>query len=463
MKKSFLLLTAGLLSVLSSQAQENTSIMLSTGSKSFPTVTNPGRRDLGVHPKMNRLNRDARTTAGAYTGEWFDFNVAHDDGSFVAYDGTTNSGNYGAIDVFPDSTLYVAAGTPPFYWWCHGLGTSFDPTSLYFQTSGGSSTTGLWANTTVSGPSFVVSPANDYYVDSIYVIGRFYQTNSTEDDTLHIDVIAPSASATNEWDLHYGSTNCVTWGITTAPDTNYRFALGAIDSNGYAGGDAPVYRITKVLNHAAAIDTDATSGWSIWSFAIPGGPIHVGAGGHVSALTTFHTGAYYPYGTAIAAANMWVNESWYFADNDGALQKANDFNTGLVVSTEERYNYSTAESYSGNTIPHPSYFYTGPLSVLNPHYGWFLRDPSSTSVNKVVPVTKVNAYPNPATNELNITFSSAANATVTLTNMVGQVVATQTNVNGAAKFNTAALANGMYIFTIQANGERTTGHVVVAH
>lgn len=465
MKKSLLLLTAGLISALAN-AQENRSIMLNPGNRTAAhEATAPGHRVLNTQPDlagiMNRRNAEARTTsaAAAVVGTWFSFDLAHDDGTFVNYDNSSNTGNYGAVDVFNDSTLYVSAGTPPFYWWCHGLGVSFNPYSSWFSSN--------WQNTSYSAP-FTIGASDDYYVDSVLIIGRYFQTNTTETDTLHIDIAGTNTTgSTNAWDLQTNGTDLNTYGITVAPNDTYRFAVAAIDSTGFSSTSttavSPLSRISKVLNHAAAIDTDATSGWNIWSFPLTGGSMHIDAGGHLAALATFHTGVYYPYGSSITTANIWSQDSWYFTDNAGGLQLPDDVSTGLMVSSDDRYATANAEVYGTTVIPTPSYFYTAPLCVQNPYIMFYLRSPGSTNVNKIQKLEKVNAYPNPATNELNISFSTSSAATVTLTDMVGQTVATQSNVNSVAKFNTAALANGMYIYTIQAGTARTTGHVVVAH
>jgi len=80
----------------------------------------------------------------------------------------------------------------------------------------------------------------------------------------------------------------------------------------------------------------------------------------------------------------------------------------------------------------------------------------------------VSAYPNPAGNELNILFKmpDVSNVSVSLINMVGQTVATQ-NIgkvsNGKAVFNTADLPAGMYIYTLNSNGVRSSGHIAIAH
>jgi len=115
--------------------------------------------------------------------------------------------------------------------------------------------------------------------------------------------------------------------------------------------------------------------------------------------------------------------------------------------------------------------------TLNPdsdQYAWFgfhivcptcpLTGSAALGVNNIINQGSVKAYPNPANNELTVAFSTKANSVdVSLTNMVGQVVAAQTVTNGTAVFNTTSIAPGVYIMTLVANGERTTGRVVIAH
>jgi len=79
-----------------------------------------------------------------------------------------------------------------------------------------------------------------------------------------------------------------------------------------------------------------------------------------------------------------------------------------------------------------------------------------------------NAYPNPAKDELTISFSAlqTGNVTVTITNMLGQVLATNTtnNVsNGKVTFGTKNIPNGIYTFTVSTSGRKTTGQVAIQH
>ena len=80
----------------------------------------------------------------------------------------------------------------------------------------------------------------------------------------------------------------------------------------------------------------------------------------------------------------------------------------------------------------------------------------------------IKVYPNPANDQVNIAYTlvNSAAVTATLTNTLGQVVATQKAPNGTSgniTFNTNTLAEGVYLYTVEANGNRTTGRIVVAH
>ena len=81
---------------------------------------------------------------------------------------------------------------------------------------------------------------------------------------------------------------------------------------------------------------------------------------------------------------------------------------------------------------------------------------------------EVTAYPNPANNKVTISYrlTSTADVTVSLTDMLGQIVNEQ-RINsvsgGKVVINTAGLSQGVYFYTITANGQRNTGRVVVVH
>jgi hypothetical protein len=83
----------------------------------------------------------------------------------------------------------------------------------------------------------------------------------------------------------------------------------------------------------------------------------------------------------------------------------------------------------------------------------------------------VKAFPNPANTQLNVpvSVSESANVTVSISNMLGQVIATQNmgamNIGQkeTAVFNTTSLSAGVYLYTIEANGQRVSNRFSVSH
>jgi hypothetical protein len=94
-----------------------------------------------------------------------------------------------------------------------------------------------------------------------------------------------------------------------------------------------------------------------------------------------------------------------------------------------------------------------------------------TSVKDIRVATLGAAYPNPANTKVSIpvTLSESSDVTVTLSNAQGQVIARQELGKQAAgrsfeiTFPTGSLANGVYFYSVDAAGTKTTGRVAVTH
>ncbi len=465
MKKSFLLLVAGLgMMAANAQMVHTSTVRLHSASNAELTTKRP----------MARMHNDAgagKTTAFG-GNDWFFYNIAMDAGTA----GTTGS----ILSTYPDSNIYFPSGTPsPFYIWSHGLGVSFDPTSPYFSSA--------WQPTTSSAPSILVTSGSSYTVDSVDIAGSYQRVNTIYPaDTLYIDVTY--TSDTGCWNVTYKGMDLVTFGILPTPvnpwdtawtiaDAYYNWATNSIEPT----NTTPVFRFTKILDASAEADT-LSNGLNEWKLPMTGSapvsltagytwPMVVPAGAKVVAYTHFASGHAYPLGTANTACNMWLHYS-----EDFGLTPLETFlgdeNGGLNASTEDRYHlsgYSYLNLSGGGTAPiiTPTYFYTAPVTVHNPWYGFhlvcagcFLTEVANTNL-----VSGVTAQPNPAGNMITITYTTAHNAsgTATLSNMLGQVVATKKAVGDRVDFNVASLPNGIYIYNLEINGQRTSGRVVVAH
>lgn len=85
--------------------------------------------------------------------------------------------------------------------------------------------------------------------------------------------------------------------------------------------------------------------------------------------------------------------------------------------------------------------------------------------NNIPNVTVSQIYPNPADASVTVrlTANTAVKGTVSLSNAVGQVMATTEISQQAATINTAALPNGMYFVTIAAGDNRVVRKVIISH
>lgn len=139
-------------------------------------------------------------------------------------------------------------------------------------------------------------------------------------------------------------------------------------------------------------------------------------------------------------------------------------------------NYAVSDTASGSAFtfaslfPNPSGYRSAeavPAVVVN--FG--NSRAFAVGVKEIAGVTVGKAFPNPANNTFNVPVSvtSSKNVTVTISNMLGQTLKTQALGNlGAgqsqtAVFNTSDLASGIYVYSVEANGERLTGRVVISH
>lgn len=91
--------------------------------------------------------------------------------------------------------------------------------------------------------------------------------------------------------------------------------------------------------------------------------------------------------------------------------------------------------------------------------------PGRLGANNEVAKNSINIYPNPANDVLNIDMVSSAGAiNFTLTNMTGQIVATQTLQSGGhSTINTRNLNSGIYIYNVSGSGNNTSGKIYISH
>lgn len=347
-------------------------------------------------------------------------------------------------------------------------------------------------------PGEMVLPTTQpYSIDTLQLFGsyNFNPAKSSVVDTLVISLQSGGSNiGVNQWTnasapsllAHYGlgagdSFRCANFVYDSVRNT------GAHDPSGT--GTAPVV-FKYALTSAMWGDTLSNGMW-IRNVGLPS-TFNVAAGEIVAASISFKSGdASFPTNVAVGDTIEMFNGNYKYNQWRPVVFFRNTGSTSTVIDWANPHYYPSApwaplpagrDWNEGLYKTLPSYL-NGWDSSYVPMWAWSTGGGSTASylqhialgfkvscagctlnVANVSAIKNINAFPNPASKELTISYSaSVATATVTLTNSIGQVVATQTVTGGKATFNTASLATGNYIYTILANGERSTGNVAIAH
>jgi len=482
MKKLFLLLATGFICA-TSIAQENSSVIFLPTAKLDPIAA-------AAHPvtnlaslyNRNRNGSTERTTTSTTYRDWFDF-VGQNTSS-------THTGNLFYFEIYPDSTL-VDAGN---YTFAHGLGMSFDPTDANYY--------GVFGAPTINSIIDPVVPDTiGFSVDSFAVPFQYMMNHTLAAgtyDSMIIELFATThvtgSGSTATYDsgtfqLRYSS-NPIWTDISADSQARYASVLYTPTASGLGVNETWDSISAVKQRYAIALTSADTVGGIEQRFALST-PLVVNPGRKVVSFVHFKSAVNYTLGTAITAAN-WMKlfggttgsttSTWPQQTAHGVYYPsyAGSYQTGLVAQNQLRYVYAGDTSgftYEGHNNLIPGVAFNNPTS--NPtaasfvgvtdqafHVIYTINTLGVANVNKTI--SNTNASPNPTSSELAVSFnlSAQANVSVTLTNTVGQVVATQTMDNvtgGKASFNTSNLPSGIYFYSVNANGERSSGRVTVAH
>ena len=462
-------------------------------------------------PSPERFHSGAKTTVGGK--RWYDYNNMYMDPYQVSF---SNSTSFISSVMWNDTNALVGyTGTVPGTYapyefnQMRGVGCGLDPMWSYWNETGGiTSTTGYPVD---FAGNIAVAPYNAYTVDSIQVVGWYTRGNApwhntaAINDTLVVTFVQSNGGATSDLPLMTLTGSVVPYYCPTCVSTmNYvEMFHDAVNNRAAHNGGGAVTSVYKFI--LGPNDTNALAPKnSIFPRPghVPADPVisfGVTAGNFIATSVTFISGdpsATVPHsghpwdtirisdGTSITyyKLNNWEQEVNYAATGssttetwppyDGA-NRANGFfdiegNGGFASGWP--YNPTTyTEQYNIVSL-------VGPPPTANvhqaPRVAYHIVCPTCLMVGApalgVAPtadITDVKAFPNPADNKVAITWSGVqnTNVTVTLTNMLGQVVATQTTANNKVMFNTTSLPDGVYSYSFEANGERSTGRVSVAH
>lgn len=300
-----------------------------------------------------------------------------------------------------------------------------------------------------------------YKLDSVRIKGYYTRTNTSYVDTLILTFITESASKKFSYLSYTGSPD--SFALIAWAGEDYLVEPITQVSYGSSGNFLPTPVVVKVpLNDATFADSTMDGFHEI--YAAPN--MNIIAGAKVSVSVTFKSGTAYTPGTEITDYNFFSFLSHEIVTGGTPTVIGNDNSMSYVAlgdSTNSQLN--TSLNYYI-----PATGFTAPFRLEDHNISWKISANVTTSVASVNGNITADAYPNPASTQLYVpvTVKADANVSVSITNAIGQTVATQNlghvaaGQKATAKFNTSALANGVYFYTVEANGQRLTQRFAVS-
>jgi len=457
MKKFFLLLLAGAC-VAGANAQESRmSIVNTRQTNETKTVDRSGNQ----YHAGARLRSAAKTTST--NSRWYDY-VNYLD-TLYGSSSQLLSANY----LWNDTTSQdIYSGPTLSHNTMVSIGDVFDPTFTGFNDAG------LYPG------QMQITSSDAYVVDSVEIVGiyGFNAAKTSVVDTLRLGFVSGGAtSGVSNIGLSYFTGETANYSVDTLtfPVLFYDSTTNRIANR---DGSAPAVAQDILLTSASWGDT--TSNGIFDKVYALNTPLSVSAANIVGMSLSFKSGD----------ASFVPNDTVFTGNPGPSLYRYNMFRPALIFNSDGTNpvfaHYSSTDRNEGvfKTLPN---FTNGWENAYVPMWGWTgagggastLQYPlivyhvtcttcNNLEVGHVSNISTVNALPNPASSQLTINYalSAQANVNVTLINMVGQTVKTQhvaNTTNGKVTFNVSELAAGVYFYTVEANGERTTNRVVVAH
>ncbi len=315
-----------------------------------------------------------------------------------------------------------------------------------------------------------IRPSDSYTIDSVAVAGfyRVLPTKTNIVDTLIISVTYGNFSsgsnvlssvpltAANAADIV--ASNC--YNVDTMRLTLMDYSLASYGiKQGASGGN-----VVKVKRPLVAAD----SGGRYFSVAVN---LNVPAGNVAALSYEFVSGdTWIPNVDSVADFNFF--RAYYTEEQLGelALYEKRDWNS--------THSFETDTTGWGERFV-PNYLYIGASGcskTFTREQFWTLWKLSTNTngtvgtVDQFVKGIETDVYPNPASTELNVDLTlteSAKNVQFELTNALGQVVlsksfgATFANEARSERVDISSLSTGLYIYTIHADGKKTSGKLMV--
>lgn len=335
----------------------------------------------------------------------------------------------------------------------------------------------LWND--ITNPNFkglvAITPSNSYTVDSVSLDALYF--NGTKGSAATVDTLEISLAYQPVDAYYFWVKSTSPWAASYLPsgkDTLKWLSPYNVDSVRKIGKSFPFtgtsfyswkQPLTASMRTASTVTTFTT-----FAFKVPA-TFTVPAGNALMVTYTFRSGA------------AWNR-------NIDTITERHNFQPGFAgsgtstASTAMKYSWYDGD-HSGSSIMFSSdtAFYTPTLVIgaVNNPAAWYNQYLLSTvtlscptcfnvSIKESDLFTNVSAFPNPANSELNIPFTvkEKTNVTINITNLLGQVIASQNVVANAgqattATFNTSALSAGVYLYTLNTDGGQVTNRFTIAH
>lgn len=372
-----------------------------------------------------------------------------------SFGGTNPNGRMVTNYLWPDSTMkYEAASTTGITF--NSIGQVLDPTSSTFRNS-------------IQADDVVIGPGNAYSVDSFGLFCSYVRNPAMAGvvDTLILSFVTEDSK--NLPVSGWTSGNVVTnFGADTVTFLEQNFdSLNAKPpvAKNVVGGAAP-FVIKKFLDQAAADDT-ISGGWNYYQWATN---LNIPAGRAVSVSISFKPGTTWtPFVDTIGRFNNFSFVSHEENVNSFFTYTKRDYNVSQVV-TKFTNIVPNVQGWGGTFVP--SLAYTAPYAYELHNMDWIITcntcKPEST--NDITSGINVSVSPNPVSENAKLSvrlIESAKNVNVTFTNAVGQVSKSinlgAIGANNTQNFNVnvSDLSKGMYIYTVTADGKKTSGKLMV--
>ena len=319
-----------------------------------------------------------------------------------------------------------------------------------------------------------VSATDAYTVDSIRISG-VYEENMNRPTSVVDTLILSIAPSTGRYALSKTAFPDVAPYLSSTQDTLYAFTPYNVDSF-TKSVLSDVTTVNEIMWKVPLTDAMRDTGFNIQtlSFAVPGG-LNVPAGNSFSIAVTFKSGdTWTPYVDNIEDFHRFMPLTSFIGSGQRMAYyyyTYNDRNNSNMMFSSDSSRYLPSVIIEAiNTPDFRNEYHVFDAHILCPTCST-VGTPNPNSVKDVNATTVGDVYPNPAYNTITVPFTmtESANVNVVITNATGAKVASQNlgkynaNQRGTATFDVTGLSNGVYFYTVEANGQRVTKRFVVTH